>query len=280
MRIFRIIFLAFFVIILLAVGFVAWFCTGSFVYQNSLQEEFVIDEPISVVCKRAMNIKLKPKSEDQIGVSIDMQQAAQSYSLGQPIEVEIDHPKLGTFKAQIKIKLEADPTSVKIIGTVVSLDPREVKKFGKTVADIENFTFALKIAPKDELGKGLGIVSLLSNSGKTALELSSDSDVRVHFRGLGLLRSQIDRMAEKTRQQIVQEIEKFLDENLRQPTGEELARQKAEEQKAQKGGNFWDRLKQGAKTAVQKSEPESEPVVIPSQDDDEPLDVSALDEDI
>lgn len=279
MKIFRIFFLAFFVIILLAVGFVAWFCTGSFVYQNSLQEGFVIDAPISVVCKRAMNIKPKPRSADQISARIDMQQAAQSYSLGQPIEIEIDHPKLGTFKAQIKIKLEADPTSVKIIGTVVSLDPREVKKFGKTVADIENFTFALKIAPEDEMGKGLGLMSLLSNSGKTALELSSDSDVRVHFRGLGLLRSQIDRMAEKTRLQIVQEIEKFLDENLRQPTEEELAQQKAAEEKASKGGNFWDRLKQGAKTAVQKSEPEAEPKQTLPSPNEEPLDVSALDED-
>lgn len=279
MKIFRIFFLAFFVIILLAVGFVAWFCTGSFVYQNSLQEGFVIDAPISVVCKRAMNIKPKPRSADQISVWIDMQQAAQSYSLGQPIEIEIDHPKLGTFKAQIKIKLEADPTSVKIIGTVVSLDPREVKKFGKTVADIENFTFALKIAPEDEMGKGLGLMSLLSNSGKTALELSSDSEVRVHFRGMGLLRSQIDRMAEKTRLQIVQEIEKFLDENLRQPTEEELAQQKAAEEKAQKGGNFWDRLKQGAKTAVQKSEPEAEPKQALPSPNEEPLDVSALDED-
>ena len=279
MRIFRIVFIAFFVLLLLVVGFGVWFCTGSFMYQNSLQEEFVIDEPVSVICRRAMNIKPKPKSEDQISAKIDMQQAAKSYSLGQPIEIEIDHPKLGIIKAEIKINLEADPNSLKIRGRTVSLEPSQVKKFGKTVADVENFEFALKIAAKDQSGKDVGLLSLLSSSGKTVLELSADSDVRVHFRGLGLLRSQIDRMAEKTRKQIVQEIENFLDENLRNPSEEELAEQKAVEERVQKGANFWNRLKQGAKAAVQKSEPESEPKVIPTQDD-EPLDVSALDEEI
>lgn len=281
MKIFRIVFLVFFIIILLIVGFAAWFCTGSFVYQNSLQEEFVIDEPISVVCKRAMNIKLKPRSKDKLAARIDMQQAAKNYSLGKPIEVEIDHPKLGTFKAEVRINLEAEPNSLKIRGTMVSLDPSQVKKYGKTVAGIENFTFVLKIAAKDPLGKNLGFVNLLTNTGKTAIELSTDSDIRVHFRGLGLLRSQIDRMAEKTRLDIVQEVENFLDENLRQPSEEELARQNAVDEKAPKSGNFWNRLKQGAKAAIQKVDPGLEPEkVIPSQDDDEPLDVSALDEEI
>ncbi|MBQ9456007.1 MAG: hypothetical protein Q4A17_12620 [Thermoguttaceae bacterium] len=278
MRIIRFIFFVCFIFILLLAGFVAWFCTGSFVYQNSMQKEFVIDAPISVVCKRAMNIKPKPESEDRHFPKIDMKQAAKNYSLGKPIEIEFEHPKLGPIKAGIQINLEAEPNSLKIRGKVVSLDPSQIKKFGKTVADIENFTFALKIAAKDATGGNLGFMSLLSNSGQTVLELTSDSDVRVHFRELGILRSRIDGMAAKTQREIVQEVEKFLDENLRKPGEEELTQQNGAEDKVSRGLNFLNRLNQGAKAVMKDSSKNAEPPKQTATVNDDDIDVSVLDE--
>lgn len=291
MKIFRIVFGVFLVIILLAVGFVAWFCTGSFVYQYSMQEEFVVDEPITVVFSRAMNIKPKPKSEDKISAKIDMQDAAEKCLVGQPIDVELDVPKFGTINATLKIDLEEKPNPLKIRGTVILLDPHQVKKFGKTLADVENLTFTLKISAKDETGKDMETMDIVSgsvnkiipdpvkkfipdpikkimpdsiqkfvdtdselDSSKTGLVLSFDSDVRVCFREMGFLRSQVDQMAENFHQEIIQEIEKFLDENLRTPTEEELARQKAEAEKAQRMKN----RKNGILNRRKKSSTESQ----------------------
>ena len=273
MRIFRTVFSLFFVMVLLAAGFVVWFCTGSFTYQNSMQKEFVIDEPIAVVCKRAMNIK--PKDSDDLSLPrIDMQQAAKNYSLGQPIEVEFDHPKRGTIKAGLKINLEADPSALKIRGKVVSLEPSHFEKFGKDLADIENFTIVLKISSGSDVRSAGGLMQFFTGTGKTVIELSADSEVLVHFRGLGFLRSRIDQKVQKEQENLVQKIEKFLDENLRNPSEEEQAQQKAEEEKPKKNWNFWNLKKQDAPQEVQK--PES--VTGAAVQDDEVIDVSALDE--
>lgn len=306
MKIYRIVFWTLLVILLLAVGFIVWLCTGSFTYKSSMAKKtFVIDAPIEVVCERVKNIKLEPKTEDSVSAKIDIQKAARSVSLGQPIEVEIDHPKLGTITAGIKINLEIESDALIIHGSLASLDPHQFKKLGKTVVDIENITFTLAISAQDKTGKDLGGKEICStaltkivsdslksalpdsfkkvlngkselNSGKTVLELSFDPEVRIGFRGMGFLRSLVQKMVEKLQGEVVQKMETFLDENLRKPGEEELARQKAEEEKAQKGASFWNRLKQGARESIRKSEAGEE---TPAQDD-EPIDVSVLDDEI
>ncbi|MCR5164465.1 MAG: hypothetical protein K6C40_10645 [Thermoguttaceae bacterium] len=287
MKIYRIVFWVLLVLILLTVGFIVWFCTGSFTYKSSMDRQtFVIDAPIDVVCERVKNIKIEPKTEDSVSAKIDIQEAAKSFSLGQPIEVEIDHPKLGTITAGIKINLEIESDALIVHGSLAYLDPRQFKKFGKTVVDIENLTFTIAVSAQDKTGKGLAgkeicstaltkIVSesiksalpdpfrrVLSarselNSGKTVLELSFDPEVRVNFRGMGFMRFLVRKNIEKLQGEVVQKIETFLDENLRQPGEEELARQKAAEEKAQKGGSRWNFLNRGeTQETVQESEPE------------------------
>lgn len=289
MKKFRIVFWVFLAVVLLAVGFIVWLCTGSFTYKSSMAKKtFIIDAPIEVVCERVKNIKIEPKTEDSISTKIDIQKAAKSISLGQPIEVEIDHPKLGTITAGIKINLEIESDALIIHGRLASLDPRQFKKFGKTIVDVENFTFTLAVSAQDKTGKKLGgkdicstaltrIVSdsiksalpdsfkkvLLgkseSNSGKTVVELSFDPEVRIGFRGMGFMRSLVQKMVEKRQGEVVQKIETFLDENLRKPGEEELARQKNAEENAQKGGNLWNLLNPGeTQETVQKSEPGEE----------------------
>lgn len=302
MKISRIVFWVFIVTLLLAAGFIVWLCTGSFTYQRSVQKEFVIDEPISVICQRAMTIKPKPDSEDPNMPKIDIQEAAKNYSIGQPIDVEINHKRLGKLNAKVSIRLEMEMDaltirSLTIHGKVVSLDPPLIKKYGKTLANVENFTFEFKISSRSEDGKSGGFKRFFSNSSKTAFELTLDSRIRVYFRDLAFVRSQAEQMLEEEQMDIVQNVAKFLDENLRSPNDVEKPSQKPAEQKAPKS-----RIRNLKKETVPQEQPQEEPqesaeddeeaVVLDDdvtaaldeeetdEQDDEEIDVSGLDEEI
>jgi len=296
MKTIKIILIAVLGLVLLTAGFLAWFCTGSFTYQLSMNEKFVIDAPISVVCKRAMNIKSKPQTKGKLTPKIDMQEAAMNYSLGKPIELELDHPKLGIIKAEIKINLEAEPNSLQIHGKVVSLEPSRFEKYGKALADVENIAFTLKVATTDESGSNGGFLQFFSETGKTVIEMGIDSSVCVHFREMGLLNSLLRRKVGKVQQKMHEQIMNFVDENLSKPTKEELAEQKAREEKAtekqpKKKGMFWNRLLQGVQektlevieeelTEEEEKEEKEKKVKKVKTEDEEEIDVSALDEEI
>ena len=187
--------------------------SGSFEYQGHQEKEFAIDAPLSEICGRAMRAKALPKSENGAQVDIDIPRAAKSLGIGEPISCEIDHPKLGKMNLKIKLSLNVED-GVFLKGETVSIEPNIIRKKGLSIAEINAIRFTIGIVPKDFEKKPL---TLLPDTGTTTITFSSSTDLKIYFREFDFIRNLVDKEIVKSQQNILKQINAFIETNLRNP---------------------------------------------------------------
>ncbi len=279
-----------FVFFILAAGFIGWLISGSFDYHSSQEQEFQINAPLSEVYRAALAIKEMPEPEEGgVQVKIDVQKAAKSVSIGEPIECEVDHPKLGKMTLKIRLGVQLDGSSVRLNGETVSIEPPEIKQNGITVAELKKIQFSLGIASKDG---GTGSFLNLPTTGRTVINFSSSTDLNVKFREMSAVRSVVESAVAETQKKTISQIEKFIAVNFSE---EKLAlvRRSSEATETEKQppkrllGNFFGNKKaESVEKVVSELKSEVENVANPltierpsavTEGDNEEIDVSILD---
>lgn len=273
MKTFRFIFRAFLLLFFLVAAFGVWFCTGTFEYAGAQKHIYKIEQPLSVVCKRAMSAKELPQSENGAKTNIDIQKAAKSFTLGEPIECEVEHPVMGKIKVLFKINLAVEDGIVTLKGETCGIEPNTIQKMGMTVAEIGKIHFTLTIQAVDAEKKGF--FDLLPSTGSTVIGFESGTDLKVRFRELGFVRSLVEKQVKKEQEKTLTQIDAFIEKNLMQPVSGEVSGGTESEKPKKK--DLFSRVKSRTDAAVQKVES-----VLPqnggNEQEEEDIDVSVLDE--
>lgn len=199
--------------LLLVLGFF-WLHSASFEYHGSQEKEFVIDAPLSAVCKQAANaseickqmMNSQSSDSDEPKVKIDVEQAVQSLTIGEPIDCEINHPELGKRFLKIKLNLKYDDGYF-LSGKTVSIEPSAIQKGGINVAEIQAIRFTLGIVPKDFEKK---FFNLIPNVGTTVVKFSSSTDLKINFREFGFIRATVDKTVAQSQQDVLKQIDAFI----------------------------------------------------------------------
>lgn len=199
--------------LLLVLGFF-WLHSASFEYHGSQEKEFVIDAPLSAVCKQAANaseickqmMNSQSLDSDEPKVKIDVEQAVQSLTIGEPIDCEINHPELGKRFLKIKLNLKYDDGYF-LSGKTVSIEPSAIQKGGINVAEIQAIRFTLGIVPKDFEKK---FFNLIPNVGTTVVKFSSSTDLKINFREFGFIRATVDKAVAQSQQDVLKRIDAFI----------------------------------------------------------------------
>lgn len=209
---FRFIIHTVFILLVLLAGFVGWLVSGSFEYQSSQEREFLINAPLSDVCRAALAIKEMPEPEEgEPQTKVDIQKAIKNVAIGEPIECEVEHPKLGKLLLKIQLGVQLEGTSVRLSGETISIEPSEIKQNGITVAELEKIQFTLGIVAKNG---GAGSFLNLPTTGQTVIHFTSSTDLNVKFRDVNLIRSTVEREMVKSQEKVISQIEKFITTNF------------------------------------------------------------------
>lgn len=256
-----------------------WFCTGSFEFEGAQKKEFRIDQPLSVVCKRAMSAKDLPQTEDGTKTTIDMKKAVKSFSFGEPIECYVDHPVLGKLRILLKITISIDNGVVTLRGETCSIEPNQIRKNGMNVADLEQIRFALSIQAADfEPG---GFMNLLPSTGYTILNFESSTALNVHFRECGFVRSIVEKEILHNQQNVLNQIEAFIQNVILVPAADETPKEPTKKS-AHRLSSFIPKPFKRSQTSAEEEPAKadaSEESDSSEEIDLEDVDLSALDED-
>ncbi|MDO4628767.1 MAG: hypothetical protein Q4C70_06250 [Planctomycetia bacterium] len=227
MKTLRFIITVIFILFVLMAGFVGWLISGSFAYQSSQKQEFQINAPLSEVCRHALTIKEMPRAEEgEAQTKIDVEKAFKSFAIGEPIDCEVDHPKLGKLALQIKLNLQMDGASVRLNGETISIEPKEIRKMGIPVAELEKIQFSLGIEAKK--GSESWTFFVLPTTGQTVIHFASSTDMKVRFRDMKLIRSVVDSITTEAQKKMIAKIEDFIGTNFSES---EIARSREEKEK-------------------------------------------------
>ncbi len=194
-------------------GVFFWLHSSSFEYQGSQEKEFVIDAPLSEVCKRAMNARELPQT-DGAQAKINVKQAAQSLAIGEPIDCEINHPEIGNMLLKIKLNLKYNDGYF-LTGKTIAIEPSVIRKAGINAAEIKELRFTLGIVPRNFEKKSF---SILPDSGTTVVKFSSSTDLKINFREYGFIRSAVDKAVAQSQQNVLKQIGAFIETNLLNPS--------------------------------------------------------------
>ena len=162
------------------------------------------------------------------------------------------------MKLKLNITFEmADGIQIK--GESVSIEPKEIRKMGMTLAELEKIEFSLAIIPKDTEPQ-LGLFSVIPKTGTTVIRVKSSTQLKVRCREMKFVRTIVDGQVAKNQERMIEEIRTFIDANLmKDPEGmEELESEMSPETAsdgALPGGRFLERAAGFLRKKDSKPEP-------------------------
>lgn len=247
-------------LLLFAAVSLLWFKTGSFEYRGSQIHDFAIDAPLSQVCKRAMNLKELPQAEtNENAPKLDFAKAAKQFLAGEPIDYEHLHPELGLLKLKLNISLEMTD-GIQIKGESVSIEPKEIRKMGMKIAELEKIEFSLAIIPKD-VEPQIGLFSIIPKTGTTVIRVKSSTQLKVRCREMKFVRTIVDGQVAKNQERMIEEIRTFIDANLmKDPEGMEELESEISPETASDGALPGGRFLERAAGFLRKKDSKPEPL--------------------